>query len=49
MAAVSGASLLESMLSGKGVIRGGDRVIEESEGAIATIRERGTIRPGQNF
>ena len=37
-----GASLLESMLAGKGVVRGGDRFVRAGEGIIRAVE-------GQDF
>ena len=37
------------MLARRGVIREGERVIQASEGAIATSQRQGKIRPGQDF
>ena len=53
-----GASLLGNLLTGKGmkakilgrgVITAGKGIIREAEGAIATIKRRGTIRASQDF
>ena len=37
------------MQARRGVIREGERVIQASEGAIATSQKRGNIRAGQDF
>ena len=53
---ILGASLLESILAGKGVIRAGEEVIQGNDrtiraggGVIATSWRRGTIRADQDF
>ena len=44
-----GASLSRNLLTGKGIIRAGERMIAMSWGYKANIHGRGTITPGQDF
>ena len=44
-----GASLSRNLLTGKGIIRAGERMIAMSWGYKSNIHGRGTITPGQDF